>query len=469
MKRVIEISSFERLITSVLFFLIAIQVSSCKKFLDKKPDNSLNVPKTVTDLQALLDDAFSMNTGLTPCFGEASADDYYLLQNDYDTRLTVEQNFYKWIPTEYFFPNDWSKSYIPVYNSNYCLEMLSKIPVSTQNQEQWENVKGSALFYRAYSFLNLTWTFAKAYDENFSNSDLGIALRSSSDFNEPSTRASVKESYEKVISDTKESIRYLPVSAITPYRPSKIAAYGLLARAYLSMRKYDSALAYSNLALQVKSDLIDFKNSSDPDLVVAFTSNSSPFRLFNRETIFYSEMNNSISTIATARGKINASLYASYGSTDLRRTAFFRSSSGQRFKGNYTSNSGIFFTGIATDEMFLIKAECLARRNGPGDKELAMDNLNALLSKRHSAAFSYLSATDSTDAVNKVLLERRKELLMRGLRWIDIKRLNKEVPNIILTRSVGSQTYTLEPNANYYALPLPADIIAISSMTQNPY
>jgi starch-binding outer membrane protein, SusD/RagB family len=66
-----------------------------------------------------------------------------------------------------------------------------------------------------------------------------------------------------------------------------------------------------------------------------------------------------------------------------------------------------------------------------------------------------------------ILLERRKELLMRGLRWMDIKRLNKENRNLVLKRIAGSQVFMLLPNDKYYALPLPTDIILNSNLQQN--
>jgi hypothetical protein len=50
---------------------------------------------------------------------------------------------------------------------------------------------------------------------------------------------------------------------------------------------------------------------------------------------------------------------------------------------------------------------------------------------------------------------------------MDIKRLNKENANIVLVRKIEGQAYTLQPNANYYALPLPADVIKASGIPQN--
>lgn len=456
----------KRRIVIVLLFIIVIQLFSCKKYLEEKQNNSIAVPTRIEDLQALLDDASEyMNHTLTPCFGEVSSDNLFLLQNNYDTRPDFEKLFYVWKPAEYFFPNDWSKSYTPVYNSNYCLEMIEKIPITSQNADRWNNVKGSALFYRSYNFLNLVWNYGKAYDENTSDSDLGIVLRLGSDFNKPSIRASVKQCYERIITDTRESIQYLPGISLHVYRPSRAAAYGLLARAYLSMRKYDSALHYSNLCLQIKSELINCNGDAE----FLNTTSGPSFVRFNKETIFYTEMYNFISIISNVRAKVDVALHSSYASNDWRRTAFFEPNSGYyRFRGSYAQSGGIYFTGLATDEMYLIRAECYTRRNQPGDIDFAIADLNTLLEKRYKPPFVPVTATDATDALNKILTERRKELLFRGLRWIDIKRLNKEGANIVLTRVINGETHRLQPNSNYYALPLPADIIAITGMEQNP-
>jgi hypothetical protein len=78
-----------------------------------------------------------------------------------------------------------------------------------------------------------------------------------------------------------------------------------------------------------------------------------------------------------------------------------------------------------------------------------------------------LIAANKEAALATILLERRKELLMRGLRWIDIKRLNKEGHNIVQKRVVNNVVYTLPPNDSRYALPIPIDIIRATGMAQN--
>lgn len=442
----------------IIMSIILFTLSSCRKYLEKKSDEALVVPTTLSDLQGLLDDAENINNNRTSNYMEASADDYFVTEDIYNSQTEAERNAYTWKPFDYVMYNDWSSAYLPVFTSNLCLESLEKIVKTSQNQEQWNNVKGSALFFRSYMFLNLAWAFSKAYDETTAGTDYGIVLRMASDINKPSKRASVKETYERIIADVKEAIPLLPDNPRHVYRPSKAAAYGVLARTYLSMRKYDSAGKYADLSLSLKSDLLDYNTEIN-------TNDYNPFPRFNKETVFYSEISQYFLFInSNWSAFVDTSLFYSYDSNDLRREAFFlNEGTYYRYKGMYTG-SYTFFSGIAVDELYLIRAECYARK---GDKNAALDDLNKLLSRRFSPSFVPMTATTAQGAIDIILAERRKELLMRGLRWMDIKRLNKEGANITPKRFIAGKEYSLHPNDNFYALPLPKDIIEITGIPQN--
>jgi len=98
-----------------------------------------------------------------------------------------------------------------------------------------------------------------------------------------------------------------------------------------------------------------------------------------------------------------------------------------------------------------------------------MATLNKLLITRwKTGTFIPFTANNSQEALSTILKERRKELLMRDLRWQDIKRLNKEGANISIKRIIDSKTYELPPNSSKFALPLPAYIIKMTGMPQNP-
>lgn len=434
-------------------------MTACKKYLDKKADTAQVVPNTITDLQSLLNDYYVMNSQ-TPALGEASADDYFVLMNRYNTLSENNRRAYIWELSGYNFGNDWDQSYTPVYVTNYCLEKIMNIRPMPGQQESWQNVIGSAYFFRAFYYLNLAWNFAKTYDVATADTDLGIVLRTGADFNVPSVRASVRQTYDRIIKDLQEANRYLPdFPRLQVTQPSKAASFALLARTYLSMRIYDSAYKYSNLSLQIKNELLDY-NSAE------VTTTAVPFQPFNREILFHTLQSGNYPSKFPSNAMVDTVLMESYHTDDRRRTVFFDGVSGyHRFKGSYASNATRYFTGLAVDETLLIRAESNARLNR---LEVAYSDLNALLLKRfRTGTFIPLHGTNQQEAITLILGERRKQLLMRGIRWSDIKRLNKEGRNIVPKRIIEGREYSLQPNESRYALPLPEDIIVLTGMPQN--
>ncbi|TDQ75379.1 RagB/SusD family nutrient uptake outer membrane protein [Sphingobacterium yanglingense] len=452
-----------RNICVILCLGILLGTLSCEKFLEEKSDKSLVTPSSIEDLQALLDDAVTMNTS-TPGFMESMADDIFLTPSTLASIASGYSLIYSYNPEYYSYGNDWSKSYQVVYNANLCLERLEDIGRSMVNKSSWDNVRGTALFFRSYYYLLLAWQHAKVYDESTAGHDLGVVLRTGSDFNVKSVRSSVRETYEQIIGDLKDASLCLPDHPQHVMRPSKAAVYGLLARTYLSMSIPDSALKYVDRALAIKNKLMDYNVDSD---INGSIGNTVPFKKFNKEIVFYTEMFAGFGLHRPARAKIDTLLYASYDDNDLRKAGFFRANSGyHQFKGSYAADANIFFSGIAVDELYLIRAECNARL---GNVERAMSDLNSLLKSRWNNKVNYvhLQVTTAQVALELILRERRKELLMRGLRWIDIKRLNKEGAGISPTRIVDGKIFQLEPNDKFYALPLPDDIIRITGIEQN--
>ncbi|MFT2658050.1 hypothetical protein, partial [Escherichia coli] len=79
-----------------------------------------------------------------------------------------------------------------------------------------------------------------------------------------------------------------------------------------------------------------------------------------------------------------------------------------------------------------------------------------------TGTFIPLTAISPADALAKVLVERRKELVWRGLRWQDLKRYKKQGQNTTLTRLLGTSRYTLSPNSNKYVFAIPQDEISQS-------
>lgn len=166
-------------------------------------------------------------------------------------------------------------------------------------------------------------------------------------------------------------------------------------------------------------------------------------------------------------GNIDTTLYASFDEDDWRRKFFFLNAGDNlvRFVGSY-NHSRTPFTGLASDEVYLTNAECAIRT---GNIVKGINLINHLLERRFKREkFIPIEITNPQMALELVLAERRKELIYRELRWMDIKRLNKEGYNINLKREVGNNFYALPANDLRFALAIPEDVIERSGMLQNP-
>lgn len=419
------------------------------------------VPQTIQDLQSLFDDYFFIRR-CSPGAGECAADNFYLPDATWSNHTIYRRNLYNWQPNHNFEPgnnNDWVYTYLLVYRANIVLDNIDLIKRSPGDQDEWNNTKGSALFYRAKSFLEAAWVWSLAYDESTAASDLGIPLRLSSNLNTPSVRSSVKDTYDRILADLKEAAALLPLKPLHVLRPSKPAAWAMLARTYLSMRQYDKVWLYADSCLQVNNTLMDYNGSPYINPAASYRiSRFNPEVIFDAGTVFNQLFSN---------GLVDSVLYASYSANDWRKTLYYRlpNQTIGLFRGNY-ANTDLVFTGIATDELYLLRAEAAARK---GDIQEAMNDLNTLLIKRYkTGTFTPLSANTKEVALQLILTERRKELAFRCLRWMDIKRLNKEGAGIVLKRVINGTVISLPANDLRFALPIPEDVITISGIPQNP-
>lgn len=439
----------------LLFFVI----TGCQKYLDEKPNQAFAVPSSLQDLQALLDTYTKLNN-TDPGSSEASADNYYITYTDWSALSEPDRRLYTWENDHVYssYPNDWSKVYNTVFTANVVLDNIEQIEKNNANTADWNNIKGSALVFRSKAFLQAAIIWCGAYNAATANVALGIPLRTDADFNKASFRSSLQETYGQITAGLREAAALLPATPGHVMRPSKPAAYALLARTFLAMNMYDSCRFYADACLQSKNTLLNYNSLN--------ASATFPISQFNTEVI----MENLIPVPAilnNTRAKIDSALYASYAANDLRKLVFFKNNNNGSFgfKGSY-EGGGNLFGGIAVDEVYLMRAECYARA---GNITAAMSDLNTLLQTRWKAgAFTPLTAASAAIALQMILTERRKELLMRGLRWMDLKRLNEEGANIALSRMLNGQSFSLPAKDPRYAIALPEDVIILSGIAQNP-
>lgn len=455
----------------LILFIAAIAIlSSCKKYLDKKPSDDLITPESISDAQGMVDNI--QNVNYFNYAAEILCDDYYLSYPDWLTLANQSQLHYNLHTWERYDSTNtfWNSLYQGVSIANIVLDALPDLEYDPTHPDDYNNVKGSALFLRGFYFYHLAQMFTKPYDKSTAATDLGIVLRQNPDINEKSVRSTVQATYDQILQDLKSSIPLLPAKPLlegklVKTRPSLPAVYGALARTYLSMNEYDSAGKYAGLCLQLDDSLMNY-NSLNP-------ASNVPFSKYNPEVIFAARSVVISNSYIGTRSKIDSNLYKSYSDSDLRKQLFFKASptGGFLFKGDYDGiglptaqvNTFFSFTGIVTDEMYLIQAECYARKN---DVASALNTLNKLLQTRYKTGqFTPVSVTTAQEALTCILKERRKELLRRGTRWADIKRLTKDEQfRILPQRVINGQPY---PMPVPYVMLIPAKVIAESGVPQN--
>ncbi|AZA99161.1 RagB/SusD family nutrient uptake outer membrane protein [Chryseobacterium joostei] len=448
-------------ILKTLLIFTSFFLSGCsKEWLEEKQDIKLIVPTTLSDLDLL------MNTSIFSYDGrgsmEASCDDieitleqYNSLWYDFDRKLVT------WTVDEFpkldgGYTDEWDYAYSQVQSCNVALQSLEKISRTESNGILYDRIKGTALYHRSRAFLNLAMTFCKYYNKATAETDLGIPLKLDQDINTPIFRSSLGQTYQRIIDDLTIAASLLPRNAISPMHITNAGAYGLLARTYLFMNDYQHALETAEKSLRLYSILDDY-NTFNP-------AASYPLAFNSKEVHIQLQLANPYSSISGLSSQIPFEIYSLYDENDLRKILYFKIVNGKPvWRGDLLSNQ---LAATATDEIMLIGAECAARL---GDKDGAVALLNSLLKTRFkTGTFVPLSANTDIEVLDLVLIERRKELLKRGLRFQDLKRLNKETRYAkALTRIVGENIYTLPPNDKRYVLPIPQYIINYNGLEQN--
>lgn len=456
----------------ILLLFCGTAFTSCQKFVDIKKSSAQSNIESASDCQLLLDNSEVLNQDY-PVDGEISADDYYMDDARYasDRIDNEDRALYTWSATGLRIPaKQWVGCYNKIYNANLVLEAVVRL----EGQEpagELANIKGSALFFRAYALWNLAQLYAAPYGADAA-SQPGLPIRLVSDINDSPGRGTVKGTYDQILQDLTTGADLLNASSSVATRPNKAAAFAMLARVYLSMGDYPNALINANSAIQLKSTLIDFNTLNAGSLA--------PFTRFNQEVIFHSTINRLNYVLEPGYGYenqalINQDIVNAYEDGDLRKAILLKentdvqSPSGTfRFTGNYAAavGSSTLFNGLTTDELYYIRAECSARA---GNTTAAMNDLNTVLTSRWlTGAYINKVAANGNAALDMVIAERRKGLVMRGLRWSDLRRLNQE-PRFakVLTRTVAGKTYTLPPNDLRYTLLIPQEVITNSKLPQN--
>lgn len=449
----------ERYIVSTII-LIMIFMESCTQFLDVKPNSGMAIPDNVKDLQALLDNE-DKSILTYPESGDIASDYYFLKEEDWLSRSLDARNVYVWDANAQYL-RDWSNAYQKIFTANVVLENIDEASLGNLQESDRGRVKGTAYFIRGWNYFHLSQLFCPYYSVDATDSPYGLPLKISADINEPIERATLQETYERIIQDLTQAVSFLPDRVDMNVRPSKATAYAALARVNLVIGDYDNALAFANKSLELEGEILDY-NIVDP-------IPRQPFEILNQDVLFHAMIVSSSGVHAQSRSFVDTVLIEKYDNDDLRKELFFRQEQNGyfRFRGTYEGGTIALFGGISIPEINLIKAECYARLGQDG---LATEALNSLRVNRYrNGAIPEIGTVTGDSLLELILEEREKELLFRGgIRWSDLRRLNQDGRFAkTLSRKIGNNYYELKPNDSRYTFLIPFTVVQQSGLIQNP-
>lgn len=512
-------SIYKKLYSICLLAIVAMALGSCKKFLDERTSKNTQLPlKTMAHLTALLENYnnfYSDENSAWMC-----TDDFGLNATTYDNK----RGNFTFLPT--IFTAFWDVEFNPLTaNSDrlwastagewrdvfYANSVLNNLEIVTGGTEaEKARIKADAHMLRAYAYWQLANTYCLPFTEA-NKGEMGLPIKKSTSFEEDLTRVSLEETYAFIEADLQEALKINKPLVVggrpEHWRSNTAAVNGFAARYYLNRNNYTEALKYANLALAEYSTLVDYNNPAEmyygSPATFSVTGGPSytcqyPFTHNNQTNLvdmigwkefLYFRMQNYGSWLYLP----SQDLLSLYDQANDRRYEFHIVENGSYFLGSNTPTNGlpqyVFFfkdripSGPTTAEMYLIKAECLART---ADMSGALTAVNTLRSKRiRPGATVNLTAASPAEALRKILQERRREMPFVQ-RWYDLRRFNNNSDpgdDVVVTKQfypltlAGAdvtqpvKTYTLEKNSRKYALPLHSTeiISGRGQLIQNKY
>lgn len=448
----------------VLIAVFYLSLIACNKFLDVEP-KGFTLLKTVSDYDQWLNDDIGAL--------ETVPQDLNILADNVDKpSVSVPPGgkdlVYSWalqfssdLNTA---PNFWGQHYANINKYNTVINGIDKATDGSELQKK--SLNAEALLGRAFEYWYLINEYGKVYDPATAAQDPGVPFITSNDVTQVvPPRASVQEVYDHIISDINTAIPGLPQNnSKNRFRGSLSAAYSVLARVYLYQRDYPNAAKNAKFAIQNgTARMVDFRLPLPSSGVL----NGKEDVIYGRQNVY----------AVLLQYQPTLDLLHLYAVNDLRLNLFYTSMDNFTARGGTNVNTVVPYVsytnfGTSVQEMKLIIAESAARIGDAQNLQAALQQLNELRIDRFlSSAYQPLQSNDKDQILNWVLRERSIELPFSGLRWFDMRRLDKEgqMQTVMRYDAQNNIIATLPHNSPKYTLQIPVQVLQFHpDMMQNP-
>lgn len=339
----------------------------------------------------------------------------------------------------------WQSPYVVIGRANRIIAAAEggKLSDAVEAKAKIEQYAAEAKVLRALAHFDLVRIYGKPYTED-QGASLGVPLVTGVlESNAKPARSTVAEVYAQVVKDLTEAISSNALATET--EPGYVSVWGakaILSRVYLNMGDYANALSvaediikYPGAALWTRDQYLKAWDASTP--------NESEF-LF-RLNVAGSDDNNDLNGIGNLQQRdgykemVATKKFVDMLTSDPKdvRNNMFLSATAPKEVKTYGTNK-VFLNKlrgqggnlrnvtivpiIRLSEVYLTAAECAFRNN---DKTKAVEYLNDLVKNRTTTVASLATVDNIT--LDRILIERRKELIGEGQRYFDALRNNETI------------------------------------------
>lgn len=339
----------------------------------------------------------------------------------------------------------WQSPYVVIGRANRIIAAAEggKLSDAVEAKAKIEQYAAESKVLRALAHFDLVRIYGKPYTED-QGASLGVPLVIGVlESNAKPARSTVAEVYAQVVKDLTEAISSNALATET--KPGYVSVWGakaILSRVYLNMGDYANALSVaediiknSGAALWTRDQYFKAWDASTP--------NESEF-LF-RLNVAGSDDNNDLNGIGNLQQRdgymemVATKKFVDMLTSDPKdvRNDMFLPATASREVEKYGTNK-VFLNKlrgqggdlrnvtivpiIRLSEVYLTAAECAFRNN---DKTKAVEYLNDLV-KNRTTTEAFLATVDNI-TLERILIERRKELIGEGQRYFDALRNNETI------------------------------------------
>lgn len=386
----------------------------------------------------------------------------------------------------------WQSPYVVIGRANRIIAAAEggKLSDAVEAKAKIEQYAAESKVLRALAHFDLVRIYGKPYTED-QGASLGVPLVTGVlESNAKPARSTVAEVYTQVVKDLTEAISSNALATET--KPGYVSVWGakaILSRVYLNMGDYANALSVaediiknSGAALWTRDQYLKAWDASTP--------NESEF-LF-RLNVAGSDDNNDLNGIGNLQQRdgykemVATKKFVDMLTSDPKdvRNDMFLPAKAEKEVAVYGTNK-VFLNKlrgqggdlrnvtivpiIRLSEVYLTAAECAFRNN---DKTKAVEYLNDLVKNRTTTKASLATVDNIT--LERILIERRKELIGEGQRYFDALRNNETITRYTSeadkgwhkTLSKGAQSFNRDYFKAIAAIPQ-AEINANPNIKQN--